>query len=436
MERFIMEKLKQWKTSNYRKPIILEGAYRVGKTWIVRKFAETEYSDMLYIDLKTADDRIRKLLGTKPNTEQLFLGLELILEKKIDKSNSLIVFDEIQKMPEILENIGCFYKDVPEYHVICISSQMDLTLGAEFLFLRNKVEVFKLYPMSFQEFFLATQKKEDFKKFFNTSNLGMMDVFEKEYIKALQQYYFVGGMPEAVLCFAKTKNLADVRDVHKKILNLYEQFFSQYAFGTLLSKINKVWASIPVQLQKENKKFMYGLMKEGDRAKFYEEAIAWLRRYGFVHKVNRITQPEIPLEGCENAKVYKLFIVDIGLLGCMLDLQQEKFLDDKIFVEAEGALTEQYILQQMNVFSDWNVHYYANERSACEINFLIDNGRLVIPVDVRMKVSTKAKRLRTYQSKFKPAKVVQISMADYNKENQILHLPIYAVEKMITELDV
>lgn len=437
MERFMMEKLIQWKKSDYRKPVILEGVCQAGKTWLVKEFAKKAYENhMLYIDLGIIDDRIRKLFETKHTAAQLFPGLELIFEETIDIKNTLVVFDEVQKMPGVLKNIGELYDIIPECHVICISSQIDIVLCAEFPLLMDKVEIWKLYPMSFQEFFLATQKDGNFKKFFMTSNFDMMDISAKDYLEVLKQYYFVGGMPEAVLCFSETRDLGAVRRIHENILNHYRQFFSQYAFGAFCSRINKVWESIPFQLAKENKKFMYGYMKEGGRAKIYEEAVTWLGRYGFIHKVNRVIQPEIPFKECEDMKAYKLFLVDIGLLGCMFDLSQNMLYGDKLFDEFGGTLTEQYILQQMKVFPDWNIHYYTNKRSACEIGFLIDNGRCIVPVDVRLKVSSKDKRLRMYQKKFNPKKVVQLSMTDYDKEEQILHLPLYAAEKMIAELDV
>lgn len=437
MERFMMEKLKNWKAKKYRTPIILEGAPQVGKTWLVQEFGKNEYdNNMLYINLKKYDNRIKKLFGKRHNAEQLFLGLELIFGKKIEKSDTLIIFDEIQKMPEILENIGCLYNEFPECHVICISSQIDIVLRAKEQFQSVKVEVLKLYPMSFQEFFLAVRKEEGFKKIFDTSDFDMMDVFKDDYNKVLKQYYFVGGMPEAVLCFVENGNLESVRKVHKNILELYGHFFSQYAPKALYLKIKKIWQCIPIQFEQENKKFEYGTMNKGDRAKFYEDAIAWLSMYGFVHKVNRITNPELILDRSENMKVYKLFLMDIGILSCMFGLQPCEFLDDKLFVEFGGALTEQYILQQMKWFSGWNVNYYTNERSACEINFLIDNKSIVVPVDISMETNSKSKRLSTYLDKFHPEKSVQISMADYSKEKQVLYLPLYAAEKMIAALDI
>lgn len=438
MKRFAMDWLEQWKNKKNRKPLIVEGASGVGKTWLIKEFGEKEYSDTVYVDFKQKDDRIKRLFEGSLDIGFLLSGLEVYSGKQISTSDILIIFDNIQEMPQMVPSLRCFYEDIQDYHVICASSLLNIVSLYDTVFsLTGKVEILQLYPMSFQEFFQEVEPKEHLRNFLSKGNFTMTDIFRKNYVEVLKNYFFVGGMPEAVLQFIKYKDLDRARDVQWHILNAYKQYFTDYAPSAFRSRVCAVWASIPHQLVKENKKFVYDLIQEGGRAKFYEKAIKWLSDCGFVYKVNRVTQPQTLLEEYDITKTFKLFMMDIGLLGCMLGLRQDMISSGNALFDAfNGALTEQYVLQHLVAISGWNVHYYANERSACEISCLIDNGRIVIPVDVVTKINLKAKRLQTYMEKFNPVKAVQISMADYNVNERILHLPIYAVEKIIAELGV
>lgn len=294
----------------------------------------------------------------------------------------------------------------------------------------GKVEFLNLYPLSFKEFLMAVEG-ERFAELLDSQDYPMITAFKQTYIDALKQYYFVGGMPEAVQSFVEDKDFNEVRSIQKRILAAYEQDFSKHAPIEIVPKIRMIWNSIPSQLAKENKKFVYGLVREGGRAKEYESAIMWLCDCGLVHKVSRVNAAGIPLAAYEDLKAFKLFSVDVGLLGCMTGLRQSTLLDgNDLFVEFKGALTEQYVCQQLKTIDDLGVYYYTNDRGSCEVDFVIDTGEQIVPVEVKAEVNLKAKSLKTYREKYTPQVSVRTSMADYKKENGLINLPLYAVEEI------
>lgn len=238
-------------------------------------------------------------------------------------------------------------------------------------------------------------------------------------------------MPEAVQSFAENKDFNEVREIQKRILAAYEQDFSKHAPNEIVPRLRMLWNSIPSQLAKENKKFIYGLVREGARAKDYETAIMWLSDCGLVHKINRVNTAGIPLRAYEDLRAFKLFVADVGLLGCMAGLRQRTLLDgNDLFVEFKGALTEQYVCQQLKTIPDLDIYYYTNDRGSCEIDFLVDTGESIIPVEVKAEVNLRAKSLKTYQGKFSPEVSVRTSMADYKKEEWLINLPLYAIDQI------
>ncbi|MDO4340205.1 MAG: ATP-binding protein [Eubacteriales bacterium] len=429
MYRFALEKLYKWKTSKYRKPLIIEGARQVGKTWLMKEFGQKAYKDTLYINFDS-NNRMSDLFAADLDTNRLLLGLELYAEKKIDPQNTLIIFDEIQEVPKALTSLKYFYENAPQYHIVCAGSLLGIALHSGTSFPVGKVDFLKLYPLSFKEFLMATGR-EQFAGLLSQHDFSMITAFKQTYIDSLKYYYFVGGMPEAVLRFSENRDFNEVREIQKRILDAYEQDFSKHAPNEIVPRLRMVWNSIPSQLSKENKKFIYGLVREGGRAKDYETAIMWLSDCGLVHKVSRVTTPNLPLKAYEDLKAFKLFIADVGLLGCMTGLRQRTLLDgNDLFVEFKGALTEQYVMQQLAALSSLNIYYYTNDRGSCEIDFLADNGESVIPVEVKAEANLRAKSLKTYKEKFHPELSVRTSMADYREEEWLINLPLYAVEEL------
>lgn len=432
MYRIAIEKLYKWKNSKRRKPLIIEGARQVGKTWLMKEFGEQAYADTVYINFDS-NSRMADLFSADLDTDRLIMGLELYAGRKINPENTLLIFDEVQEVPRALASLKYFYENAPQYHIVCAGSLLGIALHQGTSFPVGKVDFLKLYPLSFSEFLMATGN-ERFAELLKNQDYEMITSFQQTYIDALKHYYFVGGMPEAVQSFAESKDFNEVRAIQKRILAAYEQDFSKHAPNEIVPKIRMLWNSIPSQLARENKKFIYGLVREGGRAREYETAIMWLSDCGLVHKVSRVNAAGIPLKAYEDLKAFKLFIVDVGLLGCMTGLRQRTLLDgDDLFVEFKGALTEQYVCQQLKTVEDLGIYYYTNDRGSCEIDFVVDNGEQIVPIEVKAETNLRAKSLKTYRERFEPELSVRTSMADYKKEDWLLNLPLYAIENITVE---
>ena len=412
MYRTAIEKLIKWKDNPRRKPLIIEGARQVGKTWLMKEFGKQAYADTVYINFDS-NSRMAELFASDLDTDRLILGLELYSGRKIDPNNTLLIFDEVQEVPHALASLKYFCENAPQYHIICAGSLLGIALHEGTSFPVGKVNFLKLYPLTFKEFLMATGKQR-FSELLDSHDFQMITSFKQTYIDALKHYFFVGGMPEAVQSFAENKDFNEVREIQKGILEAYEQDFSKHAPNVIVPKIRMLWNSIPSQLAKENKKFIYGLIREGARAKEYEEALMWLCDCGLVHKIGRVNTAGIPLKAYEDLKAFKLFVVDVGLLGCLVGLHPHTLLDgNDLFIEFKGALTEQYVCQQLKTLEDIGIYYYTNDRGSCEIDFVVDTGEQIIPIEVKAEVNLKAKSLKFYNEKFSPGISVRTSMADF-----------------------
>lgn len=426
MYRMAMENLLAWKQSRRRKPLIIEGARQVGKTWLMKEFGRQAYGDTVYINFDS-NARMAELFASDLDTKRLVLGLELYAGRKIDPENALLIFDEVQEVPRALAALKYFCEDAPQYHIVCAGSLLGIALHRGTSFPVGKVDFLKLYPLSFQEFLMAIGKKQ-FSELLDQQDFSMVTSFRETYADALKQYYFVGGMPEAVESFAENQDFNEVRQIQKRILAAYEQDFSKHAPNEVVPRLRMLWNSIPAQLAKENKKFIYGLVREGARAKDYETALLWLSDCGLVHRVSRVNAPGIPLRAYADMKAFKLFVLDVGLLGCMTGLHQRTLLDgNALFVEFKGALTEQYVCQQLKTLADLELCYYTNDRGSCEVDFVVDTGGRVMPLEVKAETNLRAKSLKTYREKFSPELAIRTSMADYRKEDGLVNLPLYAI---------
>ena len=429
MYRTAIEKLLKWKQNKHRKPMIIEGARQVGKTWLMKEFGQQAYADTVYINFDS-NSRMAELFASDLDTERLIMGLELYAGHKIDPDNTLLIFDEVQEVPRALSSLKYFYENAPQYHIVCAGSLLGIALHQGTSFPVGKVDFMNLYPLSFREFLMANGQ-ERFAELIDKRDFQMITSFKLTYIDALKHYYYVGGMPEAVQSFAENKDFNEVREIQRRILMAYEQDFSKHAPNEIVPRLRMIWNSIPSQLAKENKKFIYGLVREGARAKDYEAAIMWLSDCGLVHKISRVNTAGIPLRAYEDLKAFKLFVVDVGLLGCMAGLRQHTLLDgNDLFVEFKGALTVQYVCQQLKNIEDLDIYYYTNDRGSCEIDFVVDTGEKIVPVEVKAEVNLRAKSLKSYQEKFSPEISVRTSMADYKKEEWLVNLPLYAIDQI------
>ena len=427
MYRKTMEQLYRWKQKANKKPLIIRGARQVGKTWLMREFGETAYEQTVYINFDN-NPQIKELFSTDLRIERIVTGLELYIGQKIDAENTLLIFDEVQEVPQALTSLKYFNELAPQYQIVCAGSMLGVALHQGTSFPVGKVEFLDLYPLSFTEFMRA-MGKEQFVELLEKGDFDMATTFKQDYIDLLKHYYYVGGMPEVVQDFADNRDFNEAREIQQRILSAYEQDFSKHAPNEAVPRIRMLWNSIPAQLTKENKKFIYGIIKDGARAKDYELALMWLSDCGLVHRVHRATAPNLPLKAYEDLKAFKLFLVDVGLLGCMVRLNQGVLLNgNELFKEFKGALTEQYVLQQMKTLRNVDTYYWTNDRGNAEVDFLLDVGDEVIPVEVKAETNLKAKSLKTYCEKFNPKTAIRTSMTDYKQEEWLLNLPLWAVD--------
>lgn len=427
MYRIAIEKLYKWKESKNRKPLIIEGARQVGKTWLMKEFGRLAYKDTVYINFDS-NPQMEELFSYNLDTKRLIDGIELYIGKKIDAENALLIFDEVQEVPKALTSLKYFCENAPEYHIVCAGSLLGIALHQGTSFPVGKVSFLKLYPLSFKEFLMATNR-ERFKELLEKEDYQLINNFKQTYIDALKQYYFVGGMPEVVASFAVNEDYNEVRIIQKRILEAYEHDFSKHAPNTIVPRLRALWNSIPSQLAKENKKFIYGLVREGGRAKDYELALMWLCDCGLVYKVSRVNAPGMPLKAYEDLKAFKLFLLDVGLLGCMAGINQNTLLKgNDLFVEFKGAFAEQYVCQQLKTIDDLGIYYYTNDRGNCEIDFVVDTKSKTIPVEVKAEVNLKAKSLKTYKEKYNPKLCIRTSLASYKDEGWLINLPLYMID--------
>lgn len=429
MYRTALEQLKKWKAKKRRKPLIIRGARQVGKTWLMKEFGKSEYTSVVYINFDN-NERMKALFEGGLEVKRLVTGLELYAGHKIDPDNTLLIFDEVQEAPKALSSLKYFNEDAPQYQIVCAGSLLGVALHQGTSFPVGNVEFLDLYPLSFFEFMMAAGK-ERYVELLREGDFDMATTFKQDYVDLLKHYYYVGGMPEVVQAFSDNRDFNEAREIQQRILAAYEQDFSKHALNVVVPRIRMLWNSIPTQLTKENKKFIYGLVKEGARAKEYELAMLWLTDCGLVHKVHRVSAPGLPLKAYEDLKAFKLFLVDVGLLSCMVGLRQDVLLDgNELFKEFKGALTEQYVLQQLKTVKGLNVYYWTADRGTAEVDFVIDTGSDVIPIEVKAEQNLQAKSLKVYREKFQPKLSIRTSTADYRREDWLLNLPLWAVEKM------
>lgn len=431
MYRSAMEQLNKWKQKTNKKPLIIRGARQVGKTWLMKEFGKTAYEKAVYINFDN-NPQMKELFSLDMRIDRIIMGIELYVGHKISPHNTLLIFDEVQEVPKALSSLKYFNETAPEYQIVCAGSLLGIALHQGTSFPVGKVEFMDLYPLSFTEFMRA-MGKEQFVDLLDKGDFEMATMFRQDYVDLLKYYYYVGGMPEVVQSFVDNRDFNEAREIQERILAAYEQDFSKHAPNEAVPRIRMLWNSIPAQLTKENKKFIYGIIKEGARAKDYETALMWLTDCGLVHKVYRVTAPSIPLKAYEDLKAFKLFLADVGLLGCMVRLNQSVLLDrNELFKEFKGALTEQYVLQQLKTVKGVDTYYWTNDRGNAEIDFLIDTGNEIVPIEVKAETNLKAKSLKTFCEKYNPKMAIRTSMTDYKQEDWLLNLPLWAVEKKLS----
>ncbi|MDP0256066.1 ATP-binding protein [Glaesserella parasuis] len=426
MQRKILQSLQNWKQNLNRKPLIIQGARQIGKTWAMKHFGEQSFEQVAYINFDN-NPRMKTLFSGDYDINRLILGLKIESGVDIQAHNTLIIFDEVQEVPQALSSLKYFYENAPEFYIVSAGSLLGMSLHHQVSFPVGKVDFLPLYPMDFHEFLLAVGK-QDLVELLNLKDWSLISAMKSRYIELLRQYYFVGGMPEAVKVFIETQNVDAVRQVQKNLLMAYEQDFSKHIRdGQTVQKVRSIWHSIPEQLAKENKKFIYANLQKGVRSKDYEIALQWLKDSGLVHSVPRIKKPHLPLSAYQD-NAFKLYGLDIGLLSAQSHLDASVLLDgSRIFSEFKGALTEQYVLQQLIANQDNPVFYWATEKGTAEVDFVVQQKQAVIPIEVKAEENLKAKSLKVYVEQFQPEHAFRFSMADYREQDWLVNVPLYGV---------
>lgn len=431
MERKLIKSLQHWQQKADRKPLIIRGARQVGKTWLMKDFGNTNYKNIAYVNFEVAKS-LHRVFETASDINTLITALKIETDEEILPTDTLIILDEIQECEAALTSLKYFQENANEYHIIAAGSLLGVSLHEHRSFPVGKVDFLDLYPLDFHEFLKALNEQPLFDLLIN-KQWDLITAFKEKYISLLKQYYYVGGMPEAVLTFIRGKDFKAVREKQFNILSAYEQDFSKHAPNEIVPRIRMVWQSLPAQLAKENKKFLYGNLKKGARAREFELAIEWLVQAGIIYKVSKCNKPGIPLIAYASPSDFKLFILDVGLLAAMGNLSMQTLIADQtLFEEFKGALSEQYVLQQLKTINHLPIYYWSAENATAEIDFLIQYEDKIIPIEVKAAENLKAKSLKVYYQKYNPATSIRISLSDYRKEPWLTNLPLYAMLSSFT----
>lgn len=429
MYREKINELIKWKLSEYRKPLIVLGARQVGKTWLIQEFGRQEYKQTIYINFEKMKI-LRNLFVEDFDTSRILTALTVFAHKEIDPEDTLIVFDEIQEAEGGLTALKYFCEDLPSFHVIAAGSLLGLSHHQHTSFPVGKVDFLYLNPMSFSEFLIAINEEQMANLLINT-DWNLISLFKEKFLTYLRYYIFIGGMPEVVFHFVEKRDFRVVRNTQNRILTAYQNDFSKHAPKEIVPRINMVWKSIPSQLAKENKKFVYGFIKEGGRAKEFELAIQWLVNCGLIHQCFRVSKPAISLSAYQDLSAFKLYHNDVGLLAAMAKLPLQTILNnDAIFEEFKGSLTENYVFQQLLLKEENDIYYWTNENSTAEVDFIIQNDHEVIPIEVKSGINLKSVSFKFFCSKYNPKKAIRTSLADFKEEEWMTNIPLYAINKI------
>lgn len=433
MYREKLKELEEWKNSSDRMPLIIRGARQVGKTWIMKEFGKNNYKKVAYVNFD-GNNRMANLFEGDFDISRILQGIKIETKIDISPEDTLLIFDEIQEVPKALTSLKYFCENAREYHIIAAGSLLGVALHEGTSFPVGKVDFIDLYPLNFTEFLLAIGENE-LVKLLSEKNIELIKVFKDKFISYLKEYYFVGGMPSAVNKYIESKDYMQVRKVQLKLLQAYEEDFSKHAPNEIVPRLKMLWHSIPAQLAKENKKFIYGLIKEGARAKEYELALSWLMDCGLIYKVDRVSKPNIPLMAYQDTSAFKLYILDVGILGAMTRIDEKVLLEgNEIFTEFKGAFTEQYVLTELKSNKDIPIFYLSSEKATGEIDFVIQLGINVIPIEVKAAENLQAKSLKVFVEKYNTKKNIRTSMSDYREEEKLVNIPLYCIgniEKML-----
>lgn len=432
MERLMMDRLAAWKNKKRRKPLIIRGARQVGKTWLMREFGKRYFEQTVYISFDN-NERMKHVFEMDYDITRILSSIKIESGQKIEPEKTLLIFDEIQEVPKALSALKYFCENAPEYPIVAAGSLLGVALHGGTSFPVGKVDFLTLYPLNFQEFVLACGER-DLASLLEQPDYEMINVFSGKYTELLRRYYYVGGMPEAVQTYIDTDDMGEVRDIQSQLLSYYANDFSKHAPLQTVPRIRMVWDCVPMQLAKENRKFIYGMIREGARAKDFELAIQWLLDCGLIHHGYRVRKPGLPLISYMEMNSFKLYLLDVGLLAAMGSLDARTLLEgNRIFQEFKGALTEQFVAQELTA-AGMELYYYSSENSSGEIDFIVQRGGQVIPVEVKAEENLQAKSLREFCKKYHPETAVRTSMSGYRQQDWMTNVPLYALAGYLNQI--
>ena len=423
MKRYAMDNLIKWKENKKRKPMIIKGVRQVGKTWLLKEFGRVYFDSVAYINFDN-NERMKNLFAGDYDIPRLIDGLQVESNTKINPQTTLIIFDEVQEVPTALSSLKYFYENAPEYAVVAAGSLLGVTLHKGTSFPVGKVDFMHMYPMTFCEYLEAVGEK-NLVELLQKKDWNLISTFASKYMDLLRKYYYVGGMPEAVAEYAETKDYAEVRKIHEQILFTYEQDFSKHPPTSVVPRIKNIWNTVPAQLSRENKKFAPGIVQKGSRLSDYELAFQWLLDCGLLYKVKQVSKPSIPLISYET-NFFKIFIHDVGLLSTKTELDVKSLLlGSRIFEEYKGALTEQFVLQEL--VANGKTPFYWSSNGTAEVDFVFKHDCDIYPLEVKAEENLQSKSLKVYREKFNPPISLRTSMRDYREESWLINIPLYAI---------
>lgn len=426
MQRFAMQKLVEWKNKKNKKPLVIMGARQVGKTWLMKEFGKQYYDKVAYISFYN-NARMRRVFEQDYDIKRIISAINIEVGFTVSADNTLIIFDEIQNAPKAFESLKYFNEDAPEYNIIVAGSLLGVALHEGVSYPVGKVTTLNLYPLNFREFLYAVGENV-LADALKTKDYNLIDSFSEKYIYHLKNYMYVGGMPEAVNCFLNNSDYYAARDVQKEIILQYRGDFGKHISSIELPRINMVWDSVPMQLAKENKKFFFGQIKKGARSSEFEKAIQWLIDSGLIYRVHKVNIPHVPLSAYKELSFFKLFFLDIGLLGAMSELDLHSIIEgSRLFIEFKGAFTEQYVLQQIVSDTEYSPYYYGTESATFKQDFLIQKGMNAVPIEVKAETNIHSQSLKAFYNKFHPELSIRLSLLNYQEQDWMVNIPLYAV---------
>ena len=436
MERLLLEDLKQWKKKPGRKPLILQGARQVGKTWLLKEFGRLCFEEVCYVNFERSSP-VNGVFDGDLTPQRIVTQLSLLSGKKIEPQKTLVIFDEVQEVPRALTSLKYFAEEAPEYAICCAGSLLGIALHSGTSFPVGKVDFLTLHPLSFQEFLLA-QGEQPVVEHIIQGGHDTVAVNDR-LLAHLKNYFVIGGMPAAVQQWVESEDYFAVEKIQEQLLNAYVSDFSKHAPSNIVAKIRYVWQSIPNQLAKENKKFVFGLVREGARAREYEDALMWLSDTGIIKRVYKVTKPDLPLKAYEDLHTFKIYLHDVGLLRLHSGVDAKVILEgSRIFEEFKGALTEQFVLQELSVYPELHANHYWTSGATAEVDFMIQHHLRIYPVEAKAGLSVKAKSLKVFMDLYQKDYAIRTSLRPFRIDGNIINIPLYqlfAIKRILEQVE-